>query len=213
MRSVLGVHWKDWCWHWNFNTLATWCEELTHWKRPWWWERLRAGEGNDRGWDGWVASLTQWTWVWVDSGSWWWTGRPGVLQFMGWQRVGHDWVTGLIDWAQILSELRKMQKKKITLILTKVCGCMLSHYRQIQTLWDPTNFTLPSFSVHGDSLGKNTGVSCHAPLQGIFQTQVLSPHLMLLRWQCMLNRFSRVWLSATLWTTACKTPLSMRFSK
>ena len=78
------------------DTLATWCEELTHLKRPWYWERLRAGgEGDDRGWDGWMASLTQWTWVWVDSGSWWWTGRPGMLQFMGSQRVGHDWVTEL----------------------------------------------------------------------------------------------------------------------
>ena len=99
-RSVLGVHWKDWCWKWNSNTLATWWEEeLTHLRRPWWWEGLRAGgEGDKRGWDGWVASPTQWTWVWVDSGSWWWTGRPGVLQFMGSQRVGHNWVTELTDW-------------------------------------------------------------------------------------------------------------------
>ena len=81
---------------WNSNTLATRCKELTHLKRPWCWERLRAGgEGDDRGRDGWMASLTQWTWVWVDSGSWWWTGRPGVLQFMGSQRVGHDWATEL----------------------------------------------------------------------------------------------------------------------
>ena len=72
-RSVLGVHWKDWYWSWNSNTLATWCEELTHWKRCWCWERLRAGrEGDNRGWDVWMASLTQWTWVRVDSGSWWW---------------------------------------------------------------------------------------------------------------------------------------------
>ena len=78
------------------NTLATWCKELTHWKRPWCWERLRAGgEGDNRGWDGWMASPTQWTWVWVDSGSWWWTERPGVLWFMGWQRVEHDWATEL----------------------------------------------------------------------------------------------------------------------
>ena len=61
------------------NTLVTWWEELTHWKRPWCWERLRAGgEGDDRGWDGWMASLIWWTWVWASSGSWWWTGRPGV---------------------------------------------------------------------------------------------------------------------------------------
>ena len=95
-RLVLGVHWRDWCWSWNSNTLATWCQELTHWKRPWCWERLRAGgEGDDRGWDGWMASPTQWTWVWVNSGSWWWTGRPDVLWFMGLQRVGHDWATEL----------------------------------------------------------------------------------------------------------------------
>ena len=91
-------HWKDWCWSWNSNTWATWCEELTHLKRPWCWERMRAGgEGDDRGWDGWMASLTQWRWVWVDSSSWWWIGRPGVLQFTGSQRVRHDWATEL-DW-------------------------------------------------------------------------------------------------------------------
>ena len=65
-------------------------------EKTWCWERLRAGgEGDDRGWDGWMASPTQCTWVWVDSGSWWWTGRPGVLWFMGSQRVGHDWATEL----------------------------------------------------------------------------------------------------------------------
>ena len=64
--------------------LATWCKELTHWKRPWFRERVKAGgEGDNKGWDGWMASLTWWTWVWVNSGSWWCTGRPGVLQFMG----------------------------------------------------------------------------------------------------------------------------------
>ena len=84
------------CWSWNSSTLATWCEELTHWKRPWCWERLRAeGEGDDRGWDGWMESSTRWTWVWVDSGSWWWTGRPRMLWFMGSQRVGNDWATEL----------------------------------------------------------------------------------------------------------------------
>ena len=95
-RSVLNIHWKDWCWSWNSNTLATSCKELTRWKRPWFGKGLGAGgEGNDRGWDGWMASPTQWTWVWVNSESWWWTGRPGVLQFMGSQRVGHDWAIEL----------------------------------------------------------------------------------------------------------------------
>ena len=98
-RSVLGVHWKNWCWSWNSNTLATWCEELTHLKIPWCWKRLMAGGGGDnRRWNGWMASPTQWVWVWVNSGSWWWTGKPGVLQSMGSQRVGHDWVTEL-NWA------------------------------------------------------------------------------------------------------------------
>ena len=82
-----GVHWKDWCWSWNSNPLAIWCEESTHLKRPWCWERLRAGgEGDNRGWNDWMASPTQWTWVWVNSGSWWWTGKPGMLQFMGSQK-------------------------------------------------------------------------------------------------------------------------------
>ena len=79
---------------------ATWCEELTHWKRPWCWERLKVGgEGDDRGWDGWMASLTQWIWVWVNSSSWWWTGRPGVLWSMGSQRDGHDWANEL-NWTE-----------------------------------------------------------------------------------------------------------------
>ena len=83
----------------NSNTFATWCEELIHLKRPWCWERSRAGgEGDDRGWDGWMASPTWWTWVWVGSGSWWWTGRPGVLQSMGLQWVGHNWVIELNWW-------------------------------------------------------------------------------------------------------------------
>jgi len=93
-RSVLNIHWKDWCWSWNSNTLATCCEELTHWKRPWCWGELKAGrEGDERGWDGWMALPTEWTWAWASSGTWWWTGRPGMLQSRGSQRVGHDWAT------------------------------------------------------------------------------------------------------------------------
>ena len=92
-NSVLNIHWKDWCW--SSKTLATLCKEPTHWKRPWCWERLKTGEGDDRGWDGWMASPTRWTWVWASSRSWWWTGRPGVLQSMVSQRVGRDWATEL----------------------------------------------------------------------------------------------------------------------
>ena len=93
-RSTLGFLWKEWCWTWNSSTLATSCKELTHWRRLWCWEGLGAGgEGDDRGWDGWMALRTRWTWVWVNSG--WWTGRPGMLGFMGSQGVGHDWTTEL----------------------------------------------------------------------------------------------------------------------
>ena len=82
--------------------MATSCEELTHWKRFWCWEGLGAGgEGDDRVWDGWIASPTRYTWVWVNSGSWWWTGRPGVLRFMGLQIVGYDWSTEL-NWTEQL---------------------------------------------------------------------------------------------------------------
>ena len=91
-----GFHWKDWCWSWNCNTLATSFEELTHWKRPWCWEGLGAGEGDDRGWDGWMASLIQWAWVWVNSRSWWWTGS--------WRAAIHGVIksrTRLSDWTEL----------------------------------------------------------------------------------------------------------------
>ena len=104
-KSVLNIHRKDWCWSWNSNTLATWWEELTHLKRLWCWERLKAGgEGDNRGWDGWMASPTQWTWVWINSRSWWWTRRPGVLQSMESQRVRHNWATEL-NWTEDLNHL------------------------------------------------------------------------------------------------------------
>ena len=99
-RSALGFLWREWCWSWNSSTLATSCEEVTHWKRLWCWEGLgTGGEGDNRGWDGWMASLTRWTWVWVNSRSWWCTGRPGMLWFMGSRRVGHNWATEL-NWTE-----------------------------------------------------------------------------------------------------------------
>ena len=101
LLGLMVVHWKDWCWSWNSNTLATLCEELSLCKRPWRYERLGAGgEGDDRGWDSWMASATRWAWVWVNSKSLWWTGRPGMLQFMGLQRVRHDWETEM-NWTEL----------------------------------------------------------------------------------------------------------------
>ena len=78
------------------RTLANWCKEPTHWKRPWCWERLKAGEEDDRGWDDWMASPTRWTLVWEISGSWWWTGKPDLLQSMGSQNQ-----TWLGDWTEL----------------------------------------------------------------------------------------------------------------
>ena len=105
-RSALGFLWKEWCQSWNSSTLATSCEELTHWKRLWCWEGLGAGgEGDGRGWDGWMASLTRWTWVWVNSGSWWWTGRLSMLQSLWLQRVRHDWATQL-NWTDNVDHIR-----------------------------------------------------------------------------------------------------------
>ena len=106
-KSVLNIDWKDWCWSWNPNTLAIWCEELTHWKRPWCCERLRAGgEGDDRRWDGWMVSSTQWTWIWVDSGSWWWKGRPDMLWFMGCKESDMTEQLNWTDWMDIILRIK-----------------------------------------------------------------------------------------------------------
>ena len=88
------------------ETPIPWPPHVKSWLigKDWCWEGLGAGEGDNKGWDDWMASLTQWTWVWVNSGSWWWTGRPGVLQFMRSQRVGHDWVTEL-NWTEALPSM------------------------------------------------------------------------------------------------------------
>ena len=92
--SLLNIHWKDWCWSWNAHTLATWCEELSNWKRPWCWEWLKVGgEGDNRRRDGWMASPTRRTWVWLSSRSWWCIGKPGMLQCMG--SLRNNWVTEL----------------------------------------------------------------------------------------------------------------------
>ena len=105
-KSFLSVHWNKWCWSWSSNTLATWCKELTHWKRPcccedWRQEEKGTTEDEMVGWHHWLSG-----WIWVGSGSWWCTGRPGVLQSMGLQRVGHDWVTEL-NWTEYILECQK----------------------------------------------------------------------------------------------------------
>ena len=119
-KEIQPVHSKDQSWVFigrtNVETetpiLFTWCEELTQLKRPRCWERLKAGGEGDRAWDGWMASPIQWTWVWENSGRWWWTVRPGMLQFMGSQRVGHKWETEM-DWTEdTITHLLECQNPK-----------------------------------------------------------------------------------------------------
>ena len=91
------------------ETPVLWPPDVKNWLigKDWCWERLKAeGKGDKRGWDGWMASPTQWMWVWVNFRSWWWTGRPGMLQSMGSQRVGHDWATEL-NWTETLVDIEK----------------------------------------------------------------------------------------------------------
>ena len=135
---------EGWCWSWNSNTSAPWCEELTHWKRPWCGERLKAGgEGDDRGWDGWMASLPRWTWVWVNSRSWWWTARPGVLQSMGSQRVGHDWATEM-SWTELLSIFKETHASYISICFVyKICFSIIAYtQRNINNICDFKRQTL-----------------------------------------------------------------------
>ena len=91
LEGLMNIHWKDWWWNWRSSILATWCRELTHWKRP----GKDAGKdgGDNRGWDSWMASQTQWIWVWANSRRSGRAGKPGMLQFMGPQRVGHNSAT------------------------------------------------------------------------------------------------------------------------
>ena len=187
-----------------WKTLATSCEELTHWKRLWCWEGLGAGgEGDARGWDGWMASLTRWTWVWVNSGSWWWTGRPGMLQFMGSQRVWHDWATGL-NWTEALEKRGALYLQLV--IFSRLWkwfpfmffGCRCSNWGTKQLGAPSTkqaagvavcvnSLVSDSLRPHGqwptrflspwDFSGKNAGVSCRfllLPGPGIEPTSLVS---------------------------------------
>ena len=138
--------WKDWCW--SSNTLATWCKKLTHWKRLWCWERMKAGgEGDNRGWDGWMASQTGSTWVWASSRSWWWTGRPGVLQSMGSQRVGRDWATEL-NWTAISSSRGSSWRRDASCVSCtgkQILYCWATG--KPQEVWQLSFILCPIFSV------------------------------------------------------------------
>ena len=155
-------------WSRNSNTLDT-----THLKRPWCWERLKAGgEGDDRGWDGWMASPTQWTRVWVNYRSWWSTGKPGVLKSMGSQRVGHNWATEL-NWTEVtvivvqsLSRIRLFETPWTVLCqasLSFTISQSLLRFMSIQPemLFGPSHL-LPPSSHFAFSLSQHQGLS-HEP--------------------------------------------------
>ena len=153
-KSVLHIHWKDWCWSLNSNTLATWCKDLTHLKRPWCWERLKAGgEADDRGWDGWMASPSWWTWVWVNSGSWWWTGKPGVLQSMGSQRVVPDWATELNKTTPLLHSLSASAQLMEALPCNWDLASLWDNSLEQMALIINTGELSPSISAHSSGLG------------------------------------------------------------
>ena len=129
---MLNIHQKDWCWSWSSNTLATWFQEPTHWKRPWCWERLKAkGEGGNRGLDGQIASPTQWTWIWANSGRQW---RPGMLQSMGSQRVRHSDCTTTKSFSYHANNCNRTSRHEDRMISYVI---PISHYVCTVSVWSP----------------------------------------------------------------------------
>ena len=135
----MNIHWKDWCWGWNSKSLATWCEEPTLWERPCCWKRLKpGGEGDDRGWDGWMASPTWWTCVWVSSKCWWWCAAVH-----GSQRAGHNWATELLL-RYIVTHIF-VSYNEIKCI--KIVCALNNHLKITLALKKPLSLAIQSFSI------------------------------------------------------------------
>ena len=148
---------------------------------------MGAGEWDDRGWDGWMASLTWWMWVWVNSGSWWWTGRPDVLRFMGSQRVGHDWVTEL-NWTEleeitvIFFSFRENPRSVWLVRIQSWAGRTFLRSKQTLCMWGPCQLweAIDLVSLHVETIvearkafqfhpvRKVPKASSHAPLSLLF---------------------------------------------
>ena len=126
-KPVVNIHWRNWYWSWNSSTLVTWCEELTHVKRPWCWERLKVGgEGDDRGWDGWMASPTQWTWVWASFERWWRIGKPVCCS---------PWGCKESDMIEQLNNNNKYCLKLHNLRRLNICGKQIMEGRKREALF------------------------------------------------------------------------------
>ena len=154
---------------------------------------------DDRGWDGWMASPTQWTWVWVNSGSWWWTGRPGVLQFMGWHRVGHDWVTEL-NWMLNQESTEPFERRARVRFSSQTIAAAAKLLQSCPTLCDPIDGSPPG-----------------SPVPGILQARTLEwvaiSFSKAWKWKVKVKLLSPVRLFATPWTAAYQAPPSMGFSR
>ena len=158
-KEIQPVHPKDQSWVFIGRTdveaetliIGNLMRRADSFERPWLWERLKAGgEGNDGGWDGWMASLTLWTWVWVNSGSWWWAGRPGMVRSMGSQRVRDNWATEL-NWTDTYLQVSYLSSNLESKIVPKTCAWLLDS----QHLWvgysEATNL---EFSVYQSFVSK-----------------------------------------------------------
>ena len=174
---TVNIHWKEWDWSWSSNTLATWCKEPTHGKRPWCWERLRArGESSNRGWDGWMTSLSQWTWIWVNSGRWERIGNHGMLESKESQTWLSDWTTTtslkvLSHWGLELQHMNLHGGKthnsiyNSTLVIMKTISMK---WIRVLRLWDfpggPVVRILPS-SSEGVGLISDLELRSHMPCE------------------------------------------------
>ena len=162
-KSTLNIHWKDWCW--SSKTLVTWCEEQTHWKRHWCWERLKS-KGEGRGWNGLTASPTQCTWIWANPGRQWKTGKPGMLQSRGLQRVRHDSATKqqqhLCSWIirfvivkmamipKAIYRFNAIPIKTPVIVFTEMEDTkkFIQNYKGVQKMWKKRGLILPNFKIY-----------------------------------------------------------------